>query len=192
MTSAEAVGRILAEAGLADRAAYLGALLAREAGLGSLDLIVVGGSAIEIYTRGGYASGDLDIVGPREPISRVLRAWGFRKGRRVWHQDKWRVVVDIVREQYNGDIERTQELATPYGNVRVAAIEDVLAKRLISAKHWRREEDFGHALLLANRYRDEIDWEYVTELARHDLATDILVELRKRVGPPSQEDLRRA
>jgi len=187
MISPNEVGRILADADLSVRVLYFSALLARETGLGQDGLVVVGGSAIEIYTRGRYASGDIDVVGDRARILRVLKAWGFRKGGRVWHQDEWKVVVDIVREHYRGDLERTQVVATEYGNVRVAAIEDVLAKRLISTKHWKRPEDFEQALLLATRYRDEIDWAYVAELARRDLATDILAELRKRVGVPPGE-----
>ena len=61
MTSAEEVGRILADAYPAARVLYLAALLSKEAGSGSGGLIVVGGSAVEIYTRGAYASADIDL-----------------------------------------------------------------------------------------------------------------------------------
>lgn len=58
MKTAEEIGRILADAGPTEKVAYFGALLARESGLDADERIVVGGSAIEIYTRGGIASGD--------------------------------------------------------------------------------------------------------------------------------------
>jgi hypothetical protein len=190
MTSSEEVGRILMKSTAPVKVLNFAALLGRETGLGE-SLIVVGGSAIEIYTRGDYASGYIDIVGDRARITRALEAWDFVKGGRMWHRKDWGIAVDIVREEYRGDLQRTQVVGTEYGNVRLAAIEDVLAKRLISAKHWKRPEDFEHALLLATRYRDRIDWDYVGELARRDLATDILSELRKRVGSPTEVSTRR-
>jgi hypothetical protein len=59
-------------------------------------MIVVGGSAIEIYTRGGCASDDIDIVGPRDPILHVLNGWGFERGdRQAWGNQEWRIFVDF-------------------------------------------------------------------------------------------------
>jgi len=80
MTTPREVESILARAKGDDRRIlYFAALLRREAGLGPDDMVVVGGSAMEIYTEGAYVSGDIDICAPRDPTVSVLTAWGFKK-----------------------------------------------------------------------------------------------------------------
>jgi hypothetical protein len=187
MTSQEEVGHILSQADSSVRVLYFAALLARESGLGSAGLIVVGGSAIEIYTRGGYASGDIDIVADRAKVLRVLKAWNFHKGGRVWHQDEWKLVVDIVREEYHGDPYRTRVVQTPYGGVRVEGLEDSMVKRLVSARYWQIPGDMGHALLLATQYEAVIDWDYAEELAKNEDVTDLLANLRRRIAQKTQD-----
>ncbi len=90
--------------------------------------------------------------------------------------------MDFVKPPYTGDLARTQILVTRYGPVRVAAIEDLLVKRLASAKHWRRPDDLEQAKMLGFAYRDRISWDYVEEqAARYDVA-DVLVELRRALS----------
>jgi hypothetical protein len=188
MTSAEEVGRILAGAESSVRVLYFAALLARESGLGATGLIVVGGSAIEIYTRGSYASGDIDLVADRQKVLSVLKSWKFKPGGRVWHQNEWNLVVDIVREDYHGDPHRTRIVQTPYGEVRVEGLEDSMVRRLISSRYWEIPGDFGHALLLATQYRADIDWDYAAELAKYDNVSDLLIDLRRRIGLPKRRE----
>jgi len=69
-------------------------------------------------------------------------------------------------------------LVTPHGSIRIVAIEDLLVKRLISAKFWLIPGDVEHAKLLALLYRDRIDWRYVDELASRYEVADVLSSLR--------------
>ena len=154
---------------------HFAALLAREAGLGPDDFIVVGGSAIEFHTVGEYTSGDIDIVSSRSDALRgILRGWKFTGGPRVWVSEGLEIVVDLVKYPYTGDLARTQVVATPFGAVRIAGIEDLLVKRLASAKHWKAPGDVDHARLLAVLYRDRIDWEYVRTFAALNDVKDYL------------------
>jgi hypothetical protein len=61
------------------------ALLAEQSGLGSERLVVVGGSALGIYTTGDYVSADVDLVAedPRS-VESVLVEWGFQKSGMYW------------------------------------------------------------------------------------------------------------
>jgi len=164
------------------RIAFAG-LLAREARLPPDDFVVVGGSAIEFYTSGSYTSGDIDIVSEKaQALARVLRGWGFSKTSRVWVDEELRLVVDFVASPYTGDFKRTQILQTPYGPVRLAAIEDLLVKRLASAKHWRIPADLEHAKALAVLYRDRIDWGYTRRMAETYSVSDLLAALEKALG----------
>lgn len=181
--NAEELARILAKAKSGgERNLWLGALLAREA---QTEIVIVGGSAIEVYSSGRYVSGDIDIVGDRPSIIRALEGWGFRKKGRLWVRSDLGVWVDPVGKRYTGDIAKLRDVSTPYGSVRLASVEDLVAKRLIETKVWPRGgiDLFGQAVALAAEYQDEIDWDYVVRVAGQDGAEDLVPELRRRLAP---------
>jgi len=171
----------------AERVLWFGAILGTE--LGQL-VVIVGGSAIEVYTSGWYVSGDIDLVGERNAVIEILERWEFKKHGRLWSRDDLGVWVDAVGRDYTGDTRKLLEVTTPFGKVKLASVEDLIAKRLIETKVWPRggTELFDQALALASEYDGQIDWEYVTKVATRDLAGDLVPELRRRVvrGPPRQ------
>ncbi len=166
-----------------ERILHFVALLTTAGGISTDDLIVVGGSAIEIYTSGEYTSGDIDVVlTPSKSLARVLDEWHFTKQGRLWYNKDLGIVVDFVKPPYTYDESRTQVLVTPYGSVRIAAIEDLLVKRLISAKWWGLPRDVEHAKMLAVLYGDRIDWKYIENLAEREEVVDVLSDLRKALA----------
>lgn len=175
------LGRIIAKAkDHGERNLWFGAILAREA---KTDTVIVGGSAIEIYTSGSYVSSDVDLVGDRPSMIRVLEQWGFRREGRLWSRPDLELWVDPVGKNYTGDIRRLRVVSTPYGPVRLASVEDLIAKRLIETKVWPHGvmELFGQAIALAAEYQNEIDWEYIVRVAGHDGAEDLVSEVRRRL-----------
>jgi hypothetical protein len=180
MTTAEEVRAILTKIREGDRRTlYFAALLRREAGLGTDDLIVVGGSAIEIYTEGAYVSGDIDICAPRETIASVLTAWGFKQPGREWARLDWKIVVDVVAPRVSGSMRLSRVLETPYGVVRVGSIEDLLIRRLALVKFWNESGEYRNAQLLGAL--PGIDWEYLDFQARREDLVAELAQLRKSV-----------
>ncbi len=181
MTTADQVGRILASTPERhNRILYFAALLTRES---ESDVVVVGGSAIEIYTRGGYVSGDIDVRADRSAVHRVLARWGFEDHGRLWIRKDWEIAIDVVGDRYSGDPYRATTVSTPYGPVRIAVVEDLFVKRLASAKHWRVRSALNEADLLWRDYRNEMDVAYLDRQARAYDVVDLLAEFRKRVPP---------
>lgn len=130
--NAQELGRVLGKTrNRGERNLWLGALLAREA---RTDIVIVGGSAIEVYTRGKFVSEDLDLAGERAAVVRALEDWGFRREGRLWSRPDLRLWVDPVGQYYTGGARRLGEVSTPYGPVRLASVEDLIAKRLIEIK----------------------------------------------------------
>ena len=109
----------------------------------------------------------------------MLRDWRFTRQGRIWLHEGLGIVLDFVKPPYTGDIARTQVLATPYGSIRLAAVEDLIVKRLASAKHWRRPNDAEHAQMLAAAYEERIQWAYVERLAAEYDVVDLLADLRR-------------
>jgi hypothetical protein len=167
-----------------ERVALLGALLARESGLGDR-LVVVGGSAISVYTDSAYVSKDIDIVAKKERITPVLRRWGFgfdeRQGRGYWVRDDLRIMVDLInRSDYVGLTAGTGRRSTPAGPVRIAAVEDLILRRLIFAKRGRNPELLNQATLLWLRYGRELDTEYLESQSRYEDVEDLYLDLKQR------------
>src|SRR3990170_5879733 len=161
---------------------YFSALLAKAAAIPTDEFFVVGGSAIEIYTVGEYTSGDLDIVSSQnERLRTVLKSWNFQRDGRIWVNAELGLVVDLNRYPYAGDIEKTTIVTTPYGSIRLSAIEDLLVKRLASAKFWKQKDDFDHAKLLTVEFWDRIDWAYLERFASEKEVSDLLARLREAI-----------
>lgn len=183
VTYEQVVEKLNLAANPTERRMYFAALLSKAADISTDDIIVVGGSAIEFYTVGEYTSGDIDIVSIRsEHLKGVLGEWNFHTEGRIWLNERLGIVVDFVPYPYTGDETKTQILSTPYGSIRVAALEDLLVKRLASAKHWERKGDFDQARLLAVLFRDRMDWGYVEDIAKEYNVRDMLDALKRALS----------
>jgi len=167
----------------AERILYFAGVLSKALGSPEGPVVVVGGSAIEVYTVGAYTSGDIDLVTPRQKAARVLESWGFHTEGRTWFHPKWKLDVDLVGSDYTGSPSRIREVETPYGPVRLAAVEDLIIKRLAEAKHWqgRRQEAFEQAALLASELAGDLDDQYLDFRAKQEDVIDILADLRALV-----------
>jgi hypothetical protein len=184
MTTPNEVQSILRRIGEGDRRLLcFAALLRQEAGLGPDDLVVVGGSAIEIYTEGAYVSGDIDICAPREAIASVLRRWGFKQAGREWARLDWQIVLDVVAPRVSGSMRLSRVVETPYGPVRVGSIEDLIVGRLALVKYWNEPEEYRNAQLLA--ILPGLDWDYLARRADQEKLAAELSQLRSSSGKES-------
>jgi Nucleotidyltransferase of unknown function (DUF6036) len=146
--------------------------------------ILVGGSAIEIYLDGTLRTGDVDVVYKVKALKKILASWRFELGRglRAWANEELVLAVDMVGEEYIGSYDRVTTITTDYGPVTVTAAEDLIVKRLSSAKFWSAPADVDQAYLLAKAHGDRIDWPYVEGEARKADVTDYLSKLKGMLG----------
>jgi hypothetical protein len=166
---------------LRDRA--FGALLAKESGLGSDRMAIVGGSALEIYTTGDYVSQDIDIIAEDIPkVEAVLRTWGFRKKGMYWENPVYAKSVQIVGRFDSGSRQRNVVVSTKYGPIRLASMEDIIWKRTYEARGWNRPEALDEAALLVRRFSDRLDWEYISRKAKENGVDDLVSDLRRTRG----------
>jgi len=186
MTTAAEVAKVLLRANQhPQRILWFVALLRKEANLGPDDIVVVGGSAIEIYTAGGYVSGDIDLCGPAEILTRVLKRWGFEQPGREWGRIDWGIVVDIVGRFPSGSMKLTRVVDTPHGPVRVGAVEDLILGRLALIKFWSEPQESVNARMLVRL--PEVDWEYLEFRAKQENVADLLRLLRRESRPGSRQ-----
>jgi len=142
--------------------------------------VLAGGSAIEVYLDGTLRTGDMDIVYNRKALEEVLKAWGFALGGglRAWANEELGLAVDMVGEDYSGSYERVTTITTEYGPATIMGIEDLILKRLASAKFWNVPTDLEQAFLLGKAHDDSIDWSYIQEESRKADTGDFVAKLK--------------
>jgi hypothetical protein len=121
--------------------------------------VLVGGAAVELYTLGGYTTGDLDFVGSVTPeAARGLADAGFERHGRHWIHETAQVFVE-----FPGAVLDPKEEASWFEleghRVRVISAEDLLVDRLGAWEYWQSSVDGVNALLLWRARNDGMDLE---------------------------------
>lgn len=134
--------------------------------------VVVGGSAVEFYTRGSYTTMDLDlIVDGLQEIDRVLKQLGFARLAGTSHVlQSADVVVDLLPEPLAGDPSRIVEVDVNGRTVRIIGLEDIIADRLRAALHWQDLSSQEWAIQLMAAQWESVDWDYLNSLVMEDSA----------------------
>ena len=100
-------------------------------------LVVVGGSAVEFYTEGGYMSGDIDFCRktlnaiPPRLMQEIIAELGGKGVARSW--EVCGLYVDLLGLLENESVLPNRELETPYGTVRIIPPELALVERILIA-----------------------------------------------------------
>jgi hypothetical protein len=165
----------------------------------AVELVVVGGSAIEFYTEGAYVSGDLDLclVSPTRLDLRtrqeLMGQLGARGGPRSWQAAG--VYVDILGEVETFARTPFTEMAGPYGRVRLISAEELLIERVLISVYPQRDETADACarklIAVALSGQVELDWQETRRLAERPefriLSTleAVVGEVANELGQPS-------
>lgn len=159
-----------------------------------IELVVVGGSAIEFYTEGAYVSGDLDLClvsPPRLDVrtrQELMGRLGAKGGPRSWQVAGH--YVDILGEVETLARTPFDELQAPYGMVRLVSPEELLVERVLISVYpqpYEPAEQCARKLIaVALSGHVELDWQEVRRLAALP-EFGILSQLEKLVGEVAHE-----
>ena len=138
-----------------------------------VELVVVGGSAIEILTEGAYASGDLDMchankatlpIRERQEVMGQLEAKG---GPRNWQVAG--MYVDVLGPAESFARTPFRRIEAPYGSIQVMKPEDLLVERVLMSYYTGENLTARNcAKILASvalRHEIEMNWSEVRRLA---------------------------
>lgn len=145
--------------------------------------IVVGGGAIEFYTGGEYATGDIDLIAPEgRELAVVMTALGFEKRGKSWTHEQRSIFVEFPSSQLrNGE----EWITVRVGNVdvRVVSAEDLVVERLRSFKFWNATVDAVNALVLMGAWPQFDVRKAATKASKEDVrdAFDGVQEILKRL-----------
>src|SRR5437868_2619846 len=158
--------------------ASLCSALWRELGV---ELVVVGGSAIEFLTDGAYASGDLDLCHITEaslPVRQrqeIMGLLGAKGGPRNWEVAG--MFVDVLGPVESFARTPYRRLQGPYGEVRLMKPEDLLVERVLVSVYPERNpaaRDCARKLVgVALGGALDINWDEVRRVANRPEYRDL-------------------
>jgi len=184
----KARGDIEATADLLERAMKLSGLLTTLFQERGFPLVVVGGSAVEFYTEGGYMSGDIDFCRktlkavPPRLMQEIAESLGGKGLGRNWLVCGLYVDLLGVLETESTLPERTLE--TPYGTVKILPPELALVERVLYAEQDAECVASARQMMAAALADASFDWAESERLAAlPDFAVaDRLKSLRKELS----------
>lgn len=126
--------------------------------------VIVGGLAVEIYTRGQYTTQDIDLVFSRRDLAdKTLVEMGFIKEGRHWYHPELEISIEIPGDMLeDADIEKVTKLHLPSGrHVYVIGIEDIILDRLRACVHWKSSSDCEWGYRMLDVHQSALDIEYM-------------------------------
>lgn len=167
--------------------------------------VLVGGGAVEFYTMGAYATGDIDLVAPSgKDISNRLELLCFQRMGKNWVNEEASIFLEFPSSSL-GAGEDYNEIDIGGGRIRIVSIEDLIVDRLNAFKWWGSTVDGVNTLLLLNSRILNVDMGLLeAKVKTHDLtdayqgivtlwnkvqsgelsmerATDVIEELRRNL-----------
>jgi len=147
--------------------------------------IVVGGSAVLVYSLGGHLTQDIDVVisdRHRQLVKDVLSELGFENisGHRHWYHEELDLALEMPDDVLAGSMERTTTVEVENSEVYLIGIEDILIDRMCAAKHWQYDRDEAQAISILSIYKNNIDWSYLENRAKEELVLDKLQEIKEK------------
>ena len=147
-------------------------------------LVVVGGSAVEFYTEGGYMSGDIDFCRktlnaiPPRLMQEIIAELGGKGVARSWEISG--LYVDLLGILESESVLPNRELETPYGTVRIIPPELALVERILIAYYPPSAELLVTArkMMVAALGDSDFNWNEAERLAALP-SFGVLEELRK-------------
>lgn len=134
---------------------YIGFNLAKN----DVDVILVGGAVVSIYSEGAYKSGDLDFVlndFSRAKLEEVLFGLGFEKSQRFYkHPDCKHLFLEFVGfpVSIGEDYQITpDEIEVEGTKIKIYSPTDCVRDRLAGYIHFSSRDNLDQAILVAKRH----------------------------------------
>ncbi len=153
-----------------------------------VDLVVVGGNAVEFYTLGSYSTEDIDIVVTNFGIvENLLQYLDFEKINRIWYREDIDISIDLVGSELAGDPKRVSRVSIKGRTVQIIGLEDVIVDRLNAFIHWKSEQDGLWAQEIVAIHQGDIDWKYLEQRCKKEQVISALEEIKKKIKPENEK-----
>lgn len=130
----------------------LAGIIAEHLQLHGIEVVLVGGLAVEIYTENLYLTKDIDMVNTNYQAPKLIHAamaeLGFHKQGRVYVNNTTKITVEFPSAPLSvGDelIKSTTYTRVANKNIPILKVEDVVKDRLAAFIHWQDRQSLIQA-----------------------------------------------
>jgi hypothetical protein len=132
---------------LKDLAGYLSAELQKK----GIEIVLVGGACVTIYSKNRYQSYDLDFVvyEDMKQVKQALKEVGFTEKNGYFRHDECKWIVEFVTSPVaigKQIIVDFQHFKTPVGTIKMLRAEDSVKDRLASYFYWNDRQGLEQAI----------------------------------------------
>ena len=144
----------------------LAAHIAQQLNLKGLDVVVVGGLAVEFYTHNKYLTVDIDMIDrsyQTKLLNETMAALGFLKEGKNFTNETTQYFVEFPSAplEVAGElVEHIAEVNTKFGKVPIIELDDIIKDRLSAFLHWSDIPSLFQALcMMVTHHRSADEFE---------------------------------
>ena len=142
--------------------------------------ILIGGTALEYYSLGGYATTDVDIALPYDPgVDKVFAELGFKKKGRYWSNEELDLLFEAPAGVLKGEDAEITKVAMEDLVCYILGLEDLIIDRLNGFVHWKWQDDGRWVRRLISLHRKDLDIGYLRRRAGIEKTAEALEEFLK-------------
>jgi len=123
-----------------------------------IEVVLSGGSCVEIYSRGDYTSYDIDLINRYNDtffkIKSTMEALGFEEEGKYFIFKDTKFYIEFPSGPLGvGDapVKKVEELTTKYGTLKLLTATDCIKDRLAAYYHWDDEQSLQQAIWVAKQ-----------------------------------------
>jgi hypothetical protein len=135
----------------------LAAIISSHLQKNGIEVVLVGGACVSLYTDNQYMSYDIDLITdtPIRKITPVLEELGFKNtGGRLFENPKCGFLIDFPAPPVSiGDkpVSKFNNLKTRFGTICLLTPTDCIKDRLAAYFFWNDNQSFDQAVMVAKR-----------------------------------------
>ena len=129
-----------------------------------IEVVLSGGSCVEIYSRGNYTSLDIDLINRYNDtffkIKSVMEDLGFKEEGKYFVYKGTSYFIEFPSGPLGvGDapVKDIEEITTKYGTLKLLTATDCVKDRLAAYYHWDDEQSLTQAIWVAQENKVAID-----------------------------------
>ena len=130
----------------------------------NIEVVLSGGSCVEIYSRGDYTSYDIDLINRYNDtffkIKSAMESLGFKEEGKYFVYDDTQFYIEFPSGPLGvGDapVNKIEEITTKYGTLKLLTPTDCIKDRLAAYYHWDDEQSLTQAIWVAQKNEINLD-----------------------------------
>lgn len=142
-----------------------------------IEVVLSGGSCVEIYSRGDYTSYDIDLINRYNDtffkIKKVMENLDFKEEGKYFVHNDTKYFIEFPSGPLgvgDSDVKKIEEIVTKYGVLKLLSATDCIKDRLAAFYHWDDNQSLQQSVWVAKL--NEIDFDDLEVWSKKEKSMD--------------------